>query len=177
MTLAPTLALAAGAALLLCWHWRPRQPMAPGIRLLLALYAVLGAWAFCFGATALAAAQPAIVVWWKPTVLYWGLCAVLLASPALGWGYPVKAVIGTYFVFSNREWHWINLAIALVCAILGSLNLVIVYFHTDDDWDGFKWSCMVNVIAVLLLRVTFVWVDLLARIARHLYGRARGLPP
>ncbi len=175
MTASAALAIAACAALPLCWHWRPRQPMAPGVRLLLALYAALGAWALCFEATTLA--QPAIIVWWKPTILYWGLGAVLLAAPLLGWGYPVKAVIGTYFVFSNREWHWINLAIALVCGVLGTLNLVIVYFHTADDWDGFKWSCMVNVIAVLLLRMTFVWVDLLARIARHLYQRARGLPP
>lgn len=172
------LALAAlCAALAAAWWWRPRQPLAPGVRLLLAFYGVLGAWALWFGANSASVAEPAILVHWKPTVLYWGLGAVLLIAPLLGWGYPVRAVIGTYFVFSNREWRWINLAVAVVCAVLGSLNLVIIYFHTDDDWDGFKWSCMVNVIAVLLLRLTFVWVDTLARIARHLYGRVKGLPP
>jgi hypothetical protein len=101
------------------------------------------------------------------------LSAILIAAPPLGCGYPVKAVFGTYFVFSNREWRWINLGFAALCALLGSLNLIIAFAYTKDDWDGFKFSCMVNVLAVFLLRLTFVWIDTIVRFAVYLHGRAK----
>jgi hypothetical protein len=34
---------------------------------------------------------------------------------------------------------------------------------------------MMNLLALLLLRLAFVWIDLAVRIAVHLYGRARAL--
>ena len=168
-------ALALVAALLLTWYWRPAHKPERGVRALLACYAVLGAWALWFGLYAGPGEEPAVVLLVKPTVMYWVLAAVLIVSPLLGWGYPVKAVFGTYFVFANREWRWINLAFAVLCILLGSLNLVIAFLHSQEDWDGFKWSCMVNVIAVLILRVTFVWVDVVARLGRQLQGHAK--PP
>ena len=101
----------------------------------------------------------------------------LVVAPLAGWGYPVKAILGTYFVFANREWRWINLSFALGCAILGGVNLVIAFGHTRDDWNGFKWSCMVNVVAVFILRVTFVWVDIAARIGKSLQKRSKAQVP
>jgi intracellular septation protein len=167
----------AGAALLLAWFWRPRQPVAPGIWLLLGCYAALGAWALWFGLYARPGQEPAALQAWKPTLLYGVLAAVLVIAPLRGWGYPARAVIGAYFVFSNREWHWINLGLAVFCAALGLLNLVVAYGYTRDDWDGFRFSCMMNLLAVLLLRLAFVWTDLLVRVAVHLYGRARARLP
>jgi intracellular septation protein A len=167
----------AGAAFLVSWLWRPRQAMEPGVLVLLIAYALLGAWALWFGVVASPGQEPAAVHFWKPTVMYWVLAAIMIVAPPLGWGYPVKAVFGTYFVFSNREWRWINLGFAVLCTVLGTLNLVIAFQHSTDDWDGFKWSCMVNVIAVFILRVTFVWVDTIARIAKYLHGRAKAILP
>ena len=161
------------SAFLVSWHWRPRKKMERGVRILLIFYALLGAWAIWFGLHAAPGSEPAQFVVWKPTVMYWVLSGVLIAAPPLGWGYPVKAVFGTYFVFSNSEWRWINLGFALLCALLGGLNLVIAFAYTKDDWTGFKWSCMVNVLAVFLLRLTFVWVDTLVRLAGYLHGRAK----
>jgi intracellular septation protein A len=170
-------AVAVGAALLVCWLWRPRAAAEPGVRLLVICYAVLGAWALWFGVYAAPGQEPAALQLWKPTVMYAVLATVLIAAPLLGWGYPVKAVFGTYFIFSGREWRWINLCFAALCALLGGVNLVIVYFHSKNDWEGFKWSCMVNVIAVVLLRVTFIWVDTLARIVTHVQGRGKAPQP
>jgi intracellular septation protein A len=175
MSAALEITLVAGAALALAWLWRPRRPIEPGIRLLLIAYAALGIWALFFGAFAAPGREPAAFALWKPTVMYGVLSAILLLAPAMGWGYPVKAIVGAYFVFSNREWHWINLGFAAACALLGGLNLFIIAEHTQDDWEGFKWSCMVNVLAVLLLRLTFVWVDTVVRLAIAVHGRIRAL--
>jgi intracellular septation protein len=162
-----------GAAILLSWLWRPRRAVEPGVRILMISYALLGGWALWFGLFSEPGQEPAWFVFWKPTVMYWILSAILIAAPPLGCGYPVKAVFGTYFVFSNREWRWINLGFAALCALLGSLNLIIAFAYTKDDWDGFKFSCMVNVLAVFLLRLTFVWIDTIVRFAVYLHGRAK----
>lgn len=177
MMQAVELTVLAAAALLISWLWRPRQAMQPGVRILLIGYALLGGWALWFGLYAAPGQEPAAFVFWKPTVMYWVLSAVLIVAPPLGWGYPVKAVVGAYFVFSKREWHWINLGFATLCALLGSLNLVIAFAYSQGDWDGFKWSCMVNVVAVFALRLTFVWVETIVRFARYLHGRAKAYFP
>lgn len=167
----------AALALLLAWRWRPRQPAEPGVRLLLGAYAVLGAWALWFGLYAAPGREPGALLLYKPTVLYWVLAAILLGAPALGWGYPVKAVFGTYFVFSRTEWRWINRGFAVFCTVLGGINLVIANGYSRDDWEGFKFSCMVNVLAVLLLRIVFVWIDTLVRCALAVHARIRGRHP
>jgi intracellular septation protein A len=161
------------AALLLSWAWRPRQTMEPGVRLLLIAYVLLGAWALWFGLLAPDAREPARFVFWKPTVLYWALAGMLIAAPALGWGYPAKAIIGTYFAFSSREWRWINQGFAALCAALGGFNLFIAFTNSRGEWEGFKFGCLVNVLGLLLLRLTFLWLDTLVRIGAYLYGRAR----
>ena len=160
-----------GAALLTCWLWRPRQKMEPVVWVLLITYALLGAPALWFG---LYPGQvPAEFLFWKPTVMYWTLSIILIVAPRLGWGYPDKVVVGTYFAFSNREWRLINLAFAAFCAVLGSLNLLIAFRVWDWDWDGFKFGCMVNVVAIFLLRLSFIWLDTAARSFVYLYGRAK----
>jgi len=177
VTLAAATAALAVAALVLAWCWRPRHPVAPGIWILLACYGVLGAGALWLGLRAQPEPESMTLQMWKPTLLYGVLAGVLIYSPLRGWGYPAKAVIGAYFVFSNREWHWINTALAVLCAALGILNIVIAYGYTQDEWNGFRFSCMMNLLALLLLRMAFVWMDLVVRVVVHLYTRTRSRVP
>jgi len=156
------------AALALSWRWRPQHPPEGAARALLILYGLLGGWALWFGLFAQAGKEPEIIVLFKPTILYWSLALLSVAAPALRWGYPAKAVIGTYFVFTNPEWRWINRGFAAFLVVLGGLNVYIALTATRGEWEGFKWSCMVNVIAVVLLRVTFLWIDTIVRTAVHL---------
>lgn len=165
------------AAIALAWFWRPPGAAEPGARAIAIVFGLLGAWALWFGVWAEPGSEPEWIVLLKPTLLYGVLVAVVLGAPLLGWDYPVKLIFGSYFIFANREWRWINLAFALACVVLGIVNLVIAFGHTRDDWNGFKWSCMVNVVAVFILRVTFVWVDLAARLIRHVNARAKKAAP
>jgi len=161
------------AALALAWHLRPRMPMPGGVMLVLVSYALMGSWALWFGVLSPATPEPAWIIFWKPTILYWSIALILLIAPILHWGYPAKAVIGTYFVFSNAEWRWINRGFAAFLLVLGGLNMYIAITGTVSEWEGFKWSSTVNLIAIFILRVTFHWIDTLVRAAVYLHGRAK----
>lgn len=173
MTAALAVLAAVAAMLALAWAWRPRRPFAPAVLILLAAYAVLGGWALWFGLFAPPGAEPAALAHWKPTIMYWTLALILAAAPLLGLGEPVKPVLGAYFAFSSREWRWLNRGFAAFFAVLGALNLVFVFGYSEADWAGFKFGCMVNVLIILLMRLSFVWLDVVGRIAVLLYGRAR----
>jgi intracellular septation protein len=165
------------AALALAWRWRPRQGIEPSVWVLLALYAVLGAWALWFGLFAGPEAEPAALQRYKPSIVYWALALILLLGPPLGLGLPVRPLLGTYFVFQAREWRIINRGFAFLLVVLGGLNLYIALTGTENEWTGFKYSYMVNVLIVLLLRLSFVWVDLIGRLGVALYLRVKALWP
>ncbi len=156
---------------LLCvWLWRPRQASSPSGRVLLVAYGTLGAWAIWFGLYG-HAGEPAQVLHWKPTILYWTLAAILWVMPLLGLGYPAKILLGTYFALSNREWRWINRGFALIYTLLGAVNLVVATQASEKDWVGFKYAIMMNLLIIILFRLNFVWLPLLAEVAIHVYQR------
>ncbi len=162
--------------LLTAWLWRPRG-MERGVWLLLACYALLGAWALWFGVYAEPGQEPAGFAYWKPTVLYWTLAAILVMAPLLGWGYPVKSILGTYFVLTPRVWSRVNWGFATAFGILGAINLLLVLWASGGSWEGFKYSCMVNLLFIVMLRLNFVWGEIVSRIAVYLYRRAKGITP
>jgi intracellular septation protein A len=156
--------------LLIAWLWRPRQASSPSAWILLIAFGALGAWALWFGLYA-HAGEPAGFAFWKPTVLYWTVAAIVIVAPLLGWGYPAKIILGTYFALSNREWRWINRGFATVYIILGGANLVVASEASNGDWVGFKYSCMMNLLIMVLFRLNFVWLPILADVSIHLYRR------
>ncbi len=164
-------------ALFLAWLWRPRGPVAPGVWLLLAGYGALGAWALWYGFYSVDGKEPAGFAFIKPTVVYWMLSLIMFIAPLLGWGYPVKAIFGTYFSLSNKAWRWMNLGFASVYGLLGAINLLVASEATEGNWDGFKYSCMMNLIFLVLLRLNVVWLDIASRIGIYLYKRIRAMFP
>lgn len=164
-------------ALLISWLWRPRQAVEPGVWMLLISYALLGGWALWFGLYSAQGQEPAGFVFWKPTVMYWVLAIILIAAPLLGGGYPIKAIFGTFFLLSNTQWRWMNGGFAALFALLGGVNLLVAFNLSEGNWIGFKYSCMVNVLFILLFRLNFVWLDTVSRVVIYLYGRAKALFP
>ncbi len=156
--------------LLVAWLWRPRQAAGPSAWILLIAFGALGAWALWIGLYV--HPEPADFAHWKPTVLYWTLAAIMIMAPLFGWGYPVKTILGTYFALSSREWRWINRGLATVCAILGGVNLLVASEASDKDWVGFKYSCMMILLIIVLFRLNFVWLPILADVSIALYRRA-----
>jgi intracellular septation protein len=158
--------------LFVAWLWRPRQAAGPSAWALLIAFAALGAWALWFGLYA-HSGEPAAFAVWRPTVLYWTLAAIMIAGPLLGWGYPVKIIVGAYFALSNREWRWINSGFAALYAILGGVNLWVASESSYKDWVGFKYACMMNLLIIVLFRLNFVWLPLLIEdVSVQLFRRA-----
>ncbi|MGA2190943.1 MAG: septation protein IspZ [Steroidobacteraceae bacterium] len=156
--------------LVIAWLWRPRQAPSPSAWILLIAFGMLGAWAVWFGLYA-HPGEPAAFVFWKPTVLYWALAAIMIIAALLGLGYPVKILLGTYFALSNREWRWMNFGFAALFTIVGAVNLWVASAASYQDWVGFKYSCMMTLLIVVLFRLNFVWLPLLADVSIYIYRR------
>jgi len=158
--------------LFIAWLWRPPQALSPSAWALLIAFGAFGAWALWFGLYAYSG-EPAILAFWKPTVLYWTLAALMIAAPLLGWGYPAKIIVGEYFAFSNRNWRWINLGLATLYTIVGAVNLWVASESSYKDWVGFKFAMMMNLLIIVLFRLNFVWLPLLVGdVFVQLYRRA-----
>lgn len=175
MTAAAAITLLVGALLLASWLWRPQRPPQPGVLALLIGYALLGAWTLWFAWYAAPGEEPATFVFWKPTVLCWMLAIILIVAPLRGGGYPVKAIFGTFFALSSRVWRRMNQAVAATCVLFGAVNLLVAFNLSEGNWDGFKYSCRVLLMFLILLRLNFVWLDLISRIVVALYRRAKTL--
>ena len=159
------------ATLLIAWLWRPPQTASPSAWILLIAFGALGAWTLWFGLYA-HRAEPAGFAIWKPTILYWTLAATMIGVPWLGGGYPAKIILGTYFALSSREWRWVNRSLAAVCIILGGVNLWVAHRASPKDWEGFKYSCLVLLLVIVLFRLNFVWLPILADVCIYCYRRA-----
>lgn len=157
--------------LVVAWLWRPRQQATLSAWLLLAAFGALGAWALWFGLYA-QPGEPQGLVFWKPTILYWTLAAILIVSPLLGGGYPAKIILGTYFALSTREWRWLNRGFAALYTLLGGANLWVSSDASYKDWVGFKYGCLMNLLIIVLFRLNFVWLPILADVAIYFYRRA-----
>ncbi len=163
------------AALLLAWYWRPRGPIEPGVRMLLLAYGLMGAWTLWFHLFA-PGAEPPGSDFLKPTVLFWCLAVTLIVAPLRGWGYPVKAIFGTFFALSSRVWRSINWSTALACLVFGGANLFVIS-SSVGNFEAFKYSCRVLLMFIILLRLNFVWLELISRVAVQFYHRVKVLFP
>jgi intracellular septation protein A len=152
--------------------WRPRARPGPMALALLIVYASLGAWLLWFGVYGLGV-EPAAFVHWKPTVLYWLLAAVSILAPLLGYGYPARILIGAFFALSNREWRWINGGLAAIFTVLGAVNLIVAREASERDWVGFKYSAQMMLLIVILMRINFATLPVLAEVSIHAWGHLK----
>ena len=165
-----TATLLACVAFAIAWLWRPRQAANPSAWILLVAFGALGAWTLWFGLYA--HPEPTGFALWKPSILYLTLAAIMIVVPWLGGGYPAKIILGSYFALSSRDWRWVNRGLATVCVILGGLNRWVAHQASPKDWEGFKYACMMLMLVIVLFRLNFVWLPILADVCIYFYRRA-----
>jgi intracellular septation protein len=153
------------------WIWRPRVRLSASAWILLIAFAALGGWALWFGLYT-QAGEPSGFAVWKPTILYWTLAAIMVVVPLFGGGHPARIIFGSFFAFSSREWRWLNRGFAAFYTMLGGVNLLVAAESSYKDWVGFKYACMMNLLIIILFRLNFVWLPILAEVFIHLYRRA-----
>ena len=161
------------SSLLLSWYWRPRQKMERWVWVMLTAFALFGGWALWFGVYAEPGREPGGYILWKPTIFYWALSSIMIVVPLVGWGYPVKAIFGTFFALTKKQWRMMNWAFAALYALLGCVNLLYAFDTTEDAWIGFKYACMMNFLFLILFRINFVWYPTLIEEAIRFYGRIK----
>jgi intracellular septation protein len=106
---------------------------------------------------------------WKPTLVYWILAALTLASQVFGKRTLVDRMLGAQVQLPRPVWQRLNLAWGIFFVALGALNLYVAfYFRPELDaaarqeiWVQFK------VFGLLGITIVFVFAQALF-MARHL---------
>ncbi|HVZ43648.1 MAG TPA: septation protein A [Ramlibacter sp.] len=81
--------------------------------------------------------RDATFIKWKPTVIYWMFCVMLLAGPALGKNF-IRTLLAEHMTLPEPVWSSLNLAWAVFLALLGVLNLFVAYNFSEHVWGLFK---------------------------------------
>jgi len=75
---------------------------------------------------------------WKPTVVYWILGVVFMVTPYFTRKTLVQKMLDNSLTLPQRAWQKLNCVWISFFAVMGLLNLYVVYTFTTDFWVNFK---------------------------------------
>ncbi|MGE3921004.1 MAG: septation protein A [Gammaproteobacteria bacterium] len=75
---------------------------------------------------------------WKPTVIYWLLALVFLATQWFSKKSLLQNMMESNINLPETVWSKLNLSWVLFFISLGSINLYVVYHYSTDAWVNFK---------------------------------------
>lgn len=121
-----------------------------------------------FGGLTLALRDDAFIKW-KPTIVYWLLGGVLLASQWIGRANLLERLLGGQLTLPPAVWTRQNLSWGLFFLVLGGLNLYVAFYFRPDLEAAARQEIWVNfkVFGLLALTVAFMLLQGLL-LARHL---------
>lgn len=106
---------------------------------------------------------------WKPTILYWVLAAVVLASHFVGRETVIQKLLGAQMTLPPHLWHRYNLSWGILFVVLGALNLYVAFYYALDQDAETRRDIWVNFKVFGLMAITFVFVIIQAfYLARHI---------
>lgn len=79
-----------------------------------------------------------IFVKWKPTAVNWIFAVVFLASQFIGRKNLVRRIMDSKVDLPDPVWTRLNLGWVIFFAVMGGLNLYVVYHFDTDTWVNFK---------------------------------------
>ena len=88
-----------------------------------------------FGGLTLYFRNPMFIMW-KPSIYFWGCGLTLWISQTFFHKNLFRSMLGEDITLPDTVWQRFNFAGVAFCAMLGLLNLVVVYF-LRDFWVGF----------------------------------------
>ncbi len=93
-----------------------------------------------------------IFIKWKPTIVFWILGMVFLASQFMGTKTLIQRMLSQAFegkaMVPEHIWKGLNLAWAMFFLLLGAVNVFIAYYFSTDTWVNFK---LYGILSALLL--------------------------
>jgi intracellular septation protein len=100
--------------------------------------------------------QEEIFIKWKPTVIYWALAIILLASQWVGKGKTlIQRGLEKNITLPEPVWKKLNFTWVVFFLVLGVINTYVAYNFSSDTWLNFK------LFGATLLTLTFAVVQML----------------
>ena len=112
------------------WLWARHRQVEKMMWINLAVIVVFG------GATLIS--QDETFIKWKPTVLYWLLASVLLASNLFFGKNLIRAMLEKQMKLPLEVWYKLNASWAGFFLLMGIINLYVAYNFSVDAWVTFK---------------------------------------
>lgn len=109
---------------------------------------------------------------WKPTLVYWILAGLLLASQWFGEKTIIERMMSAQVALPKPVWKRLNLGWGIFFAVLGATNIYVAFFYGLNLDDETRTSLWVNFKVFGLLGLTFLFVVAQAVfIARHMQNK------
>lgn len=106
---------------------------------------------------------------WKPTLVYWILSVLVLASQWFGKKPAIERMMSSQIALPAMVWKRLNLSWGLFFAVLGAVNLYVAFFYALDLDTAARQEIWVNFKVFGLLGITLVFVVIQAFfMARHI---------
>jgi intracellular septation protein len=98
---------------------------------------VSGVLVLIFGGITLALRDKSFIQW-KPTILNWLLASACLISHFVGKQTLIERMLSEAITLPQRVWRRLNLMWVVNFALLGAVNLYVVYHFSEAAWVKFK---------------------------------------
>ena len=96
-------------------------------------------------------------LYWKPTVLNWGIAAVFLGSQWIGAKTIVERMLGGAATLSSDQWIRLNQIWVIFFVVVGALNIYVAYEFSEAFWVKFKLFGMLGLTFVFVI-VQSIWL-------------------
>lgn len=96
-------------------------------------------------------------LYWKPTVLNWGIAAVFLGSQWIGSKTIVERMLGGAATLNRSQWVRLNQIWVMFFIIVGALNIYVAYEFSEEFWVKFKLFGMLGLTFVFIV-IQSIWL-------------------
>ena len=109
---------------------------------------------------------------WKPTLVYWILSTLVLASRWFGGKTVIERMLSSQVALPATVWKRLNLSWGIFFAVLGAVNIYVAFYYGLDLDEETRRNIWVNFKVFGLLGITLVFVVAQAFfMAKHIHDK------
>lgn len=101
-------------------------------------------------------------LYWKPTVLNWGIALVFLGSQWIGDRTIVERMLGAAASLSRGQWLRLNQIWVTFFFVVGALNLYVAYHFSEEFWVKFKLFGLLGLTLAFVV-IQGIWLTMATR--------------
>lgn len=101
-------------------------------------------------------------LYWKPTVLNWGIAVVFLGSQWIGEKTIVERMLGNAATLSHKQWVRLNQIWVGFFCVVGATNIYVAYTYSEEFWVKFKLFGMLGLTFVFIV-IQSIWLGIATR--------------